>query len=227
MLALPTDVKAAEPFETLDQVLALCSDINGDADAVHAKLLELGWTPTEGPDAVYNIAFWNIFARDFAVFSDDDLQGAANSEDRGLQLGYLIENVEFLTASMLGNSALSLDQPSYEKDDFRLATLGLGIGRGYCIMSGPERTYEHIDAMPDFEGDWPRDVPKSDRPGVTARFGEFQSARVLAAKYDDTLIRELFGAQDIDFSYRTRAFDMQFFDDMPASTFHISPKRTR
>ncbi len=216
---------ASEQSSSFSEIMAVCSALQNDPEAVRQELVGLGWKPAVSPEKVANIFFWTVFTRDFVRYDDAALGMASMSDDMGSKLGYLIENADFMSASILGNSALPTGQPTYNKDGFELATIGLGIGKGYCIATGPKAAFDTLTNAPYYIEEWPDQFPKSGRPGISATFGKWNNASVFAAKLDVATIRAMYESIPIKFNYIKKDFDIQILDDLPSAIFHITPKR--
>jgi hypothetical protein len=203
----------------------VCSSLGSDQQSVDTKLTDLGWKPEGSPKTIGDILFWMFFAGDFATLDDQALKLRANSEDLGAQLGTLIVNSSFMAASTLGNSALPPDQPTFSKGDYRLAVLGVSLDKGYCVMTGPANISETPSALEGFSEQWPENLPKSNRDGVTARSGTTPKASIFLASLDEATLRSLYGSTTIRLPYTEREFDPRVFDDLPKAVIHISPIR--
>ncbi|MEO3413344.1 hypothetical protein AAFO92_01670 [Roseovarius sp. CAU 1744] len=212
---------------TFDQTLELCSSLSGGQEGVRSDLVAMGWEPVENPKTALDVLFWTIFSTDFATFTEENLALFSNSEVEGEQLGYLVANAHFLSVSILGNSALPPDQPAYMNGGIKLATLGLSLNKGYCVITGPSSIFENATSLDNFVDKWPDNRNKSDRPGVSARFGETDLARIFVARLDREEIRALYSSTPIALPYSNQEFDDRLFDGSPPAVIHITPKRSQ
>lgn len=220
---LPSKVLASA--QVLHDTFDLCKDLGQTRDEVGRRLAELGWLEGDSPAATADLMFWAVFARDFSFLTDEALSRMANSEDRGQQLGYMIANASFTSASILGNSALPPDQPNYAQGPYRLAVLGVSLGRGYCVLSGPDVIVAVFQAVPGFAEQWPENVPQSNRTGVNTVFGEAQETTIMTSDFDQAELRDLYTSADIELPYMGREFDLSIFDAAPEAIVHISQKQ--
>ena len=225
ILHITGPASASEQTSSLSEIMAVCSALQNDPEAVRQELVGLGWKPAVSLEKVANIFFWAVFTRDFVKYDDAALGRASMSDDMGSKLGYLIENADFMSASILGNSALPTGQPTYNKDGFELATIGLSIGKGYCIATGPKAAFDTLTNAAYYIEKWPDQFPKSGRPGISATFGKWNNASVFAAKLDVATIRAMYESIPIKFKYIKKDFDIQILNDLPSAIFHITPKR--
>ncbi|NVO56555.1 hypothetical protein HW561_12225 [Rhodobacteraceae bacterium B1Z28] len=99
--------------------LELCSEPIETLVAARAALAEAGWTEfDEGPG--------RIVLSNRIAFSIDEAD-----------LPYTIRDASFMTASLLGNSALGPNQLAFEHSNVRLALIGIEEGQSSCAFTGP------------------------------------------------------------------------------------------
>jgi hypothetical protein len=227
-VAVLTAALSATPVAALDigGTLEFCAELTGDRDAVTTQLTELGWVPESDPNPIAGeILLWGGFARAYALQPGQSLVLQSGSDEPGKQLGFIIENASFMAASVLGNSALSPNQPSFTSGAHRLATLGVELGEGYCVWSGPSELQDAASSWADDEAQNMATTPFQtvpDRPGIALRSYVSERAIMFIHATEPSEISRHYAAQDASYAYSNRAFDLQIFDTLPATLLQIS-----
>lgn len=192
---------------------------------MNGVLTDLGWTVGESQDTTADLLFWVLFASAFTFNETEGVEVAAKSEELERRLGYMIVNSSFMSASILGNSAMPPNQPNYTHGKYRLALIGVGYGKGYCVLSGPVSIVDEVKAIPGFVERWPDAAPRSDWAGVSSVVGEADGIRYFASIFDRDALSSLYSSTDIVFPETTEKFDPGIFDASPEAIIHISSIR--
>ena len=115
---------ANEERTVLKDTIDFCLKLPASQNLVFEELEPMGWKKSLGSKD--NIAVKVIYSTIFTA--------RHRSED----LEYTYNNSQFMAASILGNSALKPNQPAFIYKGLRLGVLGIKLGKGYCVLTGPK-----------------------------------------------------------------------------------------
>lgn len=208
------------------EIVELCSKLEDGAETVTDRLERHGWLPTNNREVLVSSLASIVLTRDIAFIDDARLKMIANSDDPSVQFSYLLENSAFMSASILGNSALPANQPVYEKDGYALAALGLSLDAPYCIASGPINFGQMISSSIDFAEETSETPPLSGRSGVTVTIARSADVVIYAAHLEPSTVLEAFGNPEIQFEYAKSADASGFFYSLPVQVIQITPSST-
>ncbi len=126
-----------------------CSDLSSNKDLILSELAQKGWLQINGAELVPERLVVAIASYFFA---------ARHSETNADQLFAALQEAYFSATSILGNSALPPDQPSFTYGEVSLGVLGLSLeppSQPYCIMSGPRELNGVVGNFVELEFAWP------------------------------------------------------------------------
>lgn len=134
-LCAPMQIARAEPYgPALKTAIELCLTRLNDEERVEAHLIDAGWNKNLSSEVVFDTMTSLNFAFKYTSESAEALE-------------YAFQNSRFMAASILGNSALPANQPSYSLEDINLSPIGLSSDMPYCILSGPLQLDSALNAI--------------------------------------------------------------------------------
>lgn len=200
----PLHAQTAMETAALAVAVEVCSDPAPDTQSVATAITAGGWTPDDNGATVRTAMFSALFHMQYSSASAEALD-------------YAQQNADFMTASILGNSALPENQPGYTAENLKLGTFGMTSDTPYCILAGPAWLYDSLATSANMAAtnDQPERVISD--PAKSVMTGTLEDATLWLMRLDLTEVDAAYAAKDLSDATGLRA-------TMEQATLLIQPK---
>lgn len=110
--------------------LEACAQLPDGKDTILSSLAQHGWVKSSDSNTLYDLLASTTFA-------------FKHSTENAELLGNSFANAHFMSASILGNSALPPNQPAFVLDDISIGVIGLTLSKNkpWCLLNGPSALF--------------------------------------------------------------------------------------
>ena len=166
----------ADTKELMQDVLSICQNLKAEKKVIENSVLASGWikedTEPRQPSQAFLALMGVTMAHDLAYRTERSASRGRETSGKEALYSFILQNGPFIAASVLGNSALKRNQPSYTQESYGFSTMGLALDTPYCLLNGPSSLFDAFLANPDFQVlDDSRIPAVTLRPGAELYFG--------------------------------------------------------